>query len=88
LVVYFGFVFTRESSSFLIAPVDFEVRIFRTLPMETKPTLGVHVHDHHEESIVLVKGGTEKDGFDMHRMGKLQQLRVYVPSIHEEAKHI
>lgn len=37
----------------------------------------VYVQDDHEISrITFEKGGTEQDGVDMHRMGKLQQLRV------------
>lgn len=43
-------------------------------------TAGAYAHEtSNSDSIVAVKGGTEKDGLDMYRMGKLQQLRVHFP---------
>ncbi|KAF2192179.1 amino acid transporter [Zopfia rhizophila CBS 207.26] len=58
------------------------------LPLsEAKSSLAVHAHGEHEiadaDSAVFAKGGTVQDGNDMHRMGKLQQLRrdFRLPSI-------
>lgn len=46
-------------------------------PSEPKPSLAVRTDtDPDTDPIVTEKGGTAQDGNDMHRMGKLQQLRV------------
>ena len=51
-------------------------------PSETKSPLAVRAHHEHEipdtDPTITEKGGTAQDGNDMHRMGKLQQLRVWV----------